>query len=131
MATHLEIVTAEQTLFEGDVDAVIAPGGLGQLGILPRHAPLMTTLLPGKLSCRVGPGETEYVVHGGFIEITGDHVVVLADAAEQLETMDIERAQESKRRAEERIASRDESVDMDRAARSLTRARTRLSMNTR
>ncbi len=127
MSMHLEIVTVEQTLFEGDVDAVIAPGELGQLGILPKHAPLMTTLMPGRLRCRTGSGETSFVVHGGFIEITGERVVVLADAAENLDVLDVERAEESKRRAEERIAlGNNESIDTERALRSLGRARTRL-----
>ncbi len=101
---RLEIVTAERVVFSEDVDAVVAPGIEGELGILPHHAPLMTMLQPGELRVRKGGEELFLVVSGGFLEVRPDRVIVLADAAERVEEIDIARAEEAKRRAEERLS---------------------------
>lgn len=99
----LEIVTAEKAAFSDDVNALVAPGVAGELGILPHHAPLMTMLQPGELRIRKGADEVIMSVSGGFLEVRPDKVVILADAAERAEDIDLERAQAARRRAEERM----------------------------
>lgn len=107
MATlRLDIVTAERAVYSDDVDIVIAPGVLGQLGILPHHAPLMTMLESGELIAKKGSDEFSLVVSGGFLEVRPDRVIVLADTAERAEEIDISRAEEAKRRAEEHLAEK-------------------------
>ena len=124
----LDIVTAEGVVYSDEVDVVVAPGIEGQLGILPHHAPLMTTLQPGCLIARKG-GEEEISlsISGGFLEVRPDRVIVLADAAERAEEIDIQRAEEAKRRAEQRLAERRATgVDEARAEAALHRAVARL-----
>jgi F-type H+-transporting ATPase subunit epsilon len=99
----LEIVTAEKATFSDDVNALVAPGIAGELGILPHHTPLMTMLQPGELRIRKGADEVVMSVSGGFLEVRPDRVVILADAAERAEEIDVERAQAARRRAEERM----------------------------
>ena len=126
---RLDIVTAEREVYAGDVDVVVAPGVEGQLGILPHHAPLMTTLQAGELIVRKGGEEVSMCISGGFLEVRPDRVIVLADAAERAEEIDIARAEEAKRRAQERLAERKTPVvDEARAEASLRRALTRLSV---
>jgi len=102
----LDIVTAERAVYAEDVDMIIAPGVEGQLGILPHHAPLMTTLQAGELRVKKGGEEVSLAISGGFLEVRPDRVVVLADAAERTEEIDIARAEEAKRRAQERLAEK-------------------------
>ena len=99
----LDIVTAERVVYSEDVDVVIAPGVEGELGILPHHTPLMTTLQSGELRVRQGGEEFSMAVSGGFLEVRPDRVIVLADSAERVEEIDIERAEEAKKRAEKRL----------------------------
>ena len=80
---RLEVVTAEREVYADDVDMVIAPGGEGELGILPRHAPLLTTLQPGVMRLKKDGGETIMAVSGGFLQVFRDRVLVLADTAER------------------------------------------------
>ena len=103
---RLDIVTAEREVYAEDVDVVIAPGVEGQLGILPHHAPLMTTLQAGELRVRKGGEEVSLAISGGFIEVRPDRVVVLADTAERAEEIDIARAEEAKQRARERLSEK-------------------------
>jgi F-type H+-transporting ATPase subunit epsilon len=124
--TRLDIVTAERVVFSDEVDEVVAPGVEGQLGILPHHAPLMTTLLPGELLVKKGGEEFYLAISGGFIEVRPDRIIVLADAAEREEEIDIARAEEAKRRAEARLAERVPGVDMGRAEAALRRSLARL-----
>ena len=131
MPMRLEILTAEGVLFDGDVDSVVAPGSEGELGILPSHAALMTMLQPGELRYRTAEGESYLAVHGGFMEVRSDHVIVLADAAEHVDAIDAERAEEAVRRAEERIASRGADMDIERALASLRRAQVRVRITRR
>ena len=131
MPMRLEILTAEGVLFDGDVDSVVAPGSEGELGILPHHAALMTMLQPGELRYRAAGAESYLAVHGGFMEVRGDHVVVLADAAEHVDAIDEARAEEAVRRAQERIASRPADMDIERALRSLRRAQVRVRVTRR
>jgi len=99
-------VTPERVIYSDEVDAVIAPGVEGQLGILPHHTPLITMLRSGELRVRKGEEETCIAVFGGFLEVRPDRVIVLADAAERAEEIDVAKAQEAKRRAEQQMASR-------------------------
>jgi F-type H+-transporting ATPase subunit epsilon len=98
---RLDIVTPERELFTGEVDMVLAPGEEGQLGILPHHTPLITVLAEGELIVRQGEEEFRFAVHGGYMQVLPDRVIVLADVAERAEEIDIERAEEARRRAEE------------------------------
>ncbi|RMF37992.1 MAG: F0F1 ATP synthase subunit epsilon [Chloroflexi bacterium] len=125
---RLEVVTQERVVFEGDVEMVIAPGVEGELGILPRHAPLMTALTTGILRAKRGEEEIVMAVSGGFMEVQPDRVVVMADTAERAEEIDVARAEAARRRAEARLRSRQERVDFARAEAALRRAMVRLKV---
>ena len=131
MPMRLEIVTAERVLFQGDVDVVVAPGIDGEIGILPKHAALMTVLQPGELRYCTGDNEEHFVVTGGFIDVHGDKVSVLADAAERADEIDLARAEEAVNRARQRIVERQGDVDLERALHSLRRAQVRLNVTRR
>ena len=129
MATlKLEIVTAESSVFSDEIDAVTAPGIVGQLTILPHHAPLMTVLEQGELRLRKGSEEIFLVISGGFLEVLDNRVVILADTAERPEEIDVERAEAAKRRAEERISEHRGELDLLRAEASLKRSLARLKV---
>lgn len=97
----VEIVTAErQILAEDDVDMVVAPGSDGVVGILPRHAALLTTLKPGAIRIKKGGGETAMAVGGGFLQVNADRVLVLADTAEREDEIDAARAEAARQQAE-------------------------------
>jgi F-type H+-transporting ATPase subunit epsilon len=116
----VEIVTAErQVLAEDEVDMVIAPGSEGVVGILPRHAPLLTTLRPGEIRIKKDGGESAMAVGGGFLQVNADRVLVLADTAEREDEIDEARADEARRRAEQALeeAARGGSPIQVRAAR--------------
>ena len=104
MPFNLRVVSVERSLFEGEVDFVVANGAAGELGILPHHAPLMTILKPGALKIRHGGEEQLLFVGGGFLEVLPDRVTVLADVAEHADEISVERAEEARRRAQERLA---------------------------
>jgi F-type H+-transporting ATPase subunit epsilon len=128
----VEIVTGERVvLSETDVDMVVAPGGDGTLGILPNHAPLISTLAAGELRVKKGNREQSIVVFGGFIEVTPEKVIVLADSAERSEEIDLERAEQARRRAEEAIKNRGETVEIEHALSALRRANMRLNVGRR
>ena len=126
--TRLDIVTAERVVFSEDVDVVVAPGVEGQLGILPHHAPLMTMLMPGELRVRKGGEEFSLAISGGFLEVRPDRIIVLADAAERAEEIDVARAEEAKRRAEELLSRHPPEVDTARAEAALRRSLARLKV---
>jgi len=113
MATlQVEIVTGERVVYQNDsVDMVVAPGADGTLGILPRHAPLFSLLKSGELRIKKGGDEESFVVFGGFIQVTREKVVVMADTAEHVGEIDVERAEEARRRAEEALSRRRESSE--------------------
>jgi len=102
----LRVVSVERSLFEGDVEFIIANGADGELGVLARHAPLMTILKPGPLRIQetIGGPEELLFVGGGFLEVLPDRVTVLADVAEHADEISIEKAEEARRRAQERLA---------------------------
>jgi len=126
---RLDIVTAERVVYAEDVDVVVAPGVEGQLGILPHHAPLMTTLKAGELRIKKGGEEVSMAISGGFLEVRPDGVVVLADTAERAEEIDIARAEEAKRRAQEHLTEKQApGVDEARTEASLRRALIRIKV---
>ncbi|MFN3704944.1 MAG: F0F1 ATP synthase subunit epsilon [Thermoflexales bacterium] len=101
MPLHLEIVTAERTVFSGEVDMVTVPGSGGVMGVLPHHAPVLSTLRPGELHIKVGDEITYFAIGGGFVDIRGDRVIILADSAERADEIDIARAELARQRAQE------------------------------
>lgn len=125
-----EVVTAERTVFEDAVDMVVAPGIDGQLGILPHHAALMTTLTYGELIIhRQGQEDELIAIGGGFMEVGPDHVTILADSAERAEEIDTMRAEEARLRAEQLMAQkRREDVDFAQAEAALRRSMIRLKV---
>jgi len=125
-----EVVTAERSVFEGDVDIVVAPGIEGQLGILPNHAPLITSLTFGELVLRRSGEEDIYIaIGGGFLEVGPDHVTILADSAERAEEIDLERAEAARRRAEELMDQEYETdADLMRAQAAIRRAAIRIKV---
>lgn len=128
MPLHLEIVTAERLVLSDDVDQVNAPTKDGRVGILPRHMPLLTVLTEGELSIIKGGVRTEFAVFGGFMEVLPDRVTILADACDRSDEIDLERAEEAKRRAEERMSQRKSDQDMALAEADLRRALLQIKM---
>jgi len=129
MATlKLEIITAERQVFSDEVNTVVAPGFEGELGILPHHAPLITMLKPGEVLIRKDGQETYLFVSGGFLEVRPDKIIILADACERSEEIDVERAEAAKHRAEERLKTHPPEMDMARAQAALMRSLVRLKV---
>ncbi len=130
MPLRLEVVTVERIVYtQDDVDMVIAPGSEGLLGILPRHAPLLTALTYGELRVKRGDVEESFAIGGGFMEVRPDRVTVLADTAERADEIDLERAQVARRRAEERLHDGTRgAVDFSRAEMALQRSLTRIKV---
>tara|TARA_B110000263_G_scaffold172096_1_gene150048 strand:+ start:217 stop:645 length:429 start_codon:yes stop_codon:yes gene_type:complete len=132
MPLSIEIITAEQIVqTEDNLDVLVVPGSDGQLAILPRHAPLMTTLDYGELIFKKGSEETSFAISGGFLEVHSDKVTILADVAENADQIDIERAKEARKRAQDRINDAQNEqliVDLARAQASLQRALLRLNI---
>ena len=125
---RLDIVTAERQVYSDEVDVVVVPGIDGELAILPRHAPLMTTLKPGELRVRRGGEEFSMVVTGGFLEVRPDRITILADAAERSEEIDMARAEEAKRRAEEKLSRPRTEIDAIQAEAALRRSLIRIKV---
>ena len=123
-----EIVTAERVVYTDEVNVVIVPGIDGQLTILPNHAPLLTMLQPGDITVRKEGEEESIFASGGFLEVMQNRVTVLADTAERADEIDMSRAEEAKRRAEERLRNRPEDVDLARAEVALKRAMVRIKV---
>lgn len=125
----LELVTPERVVFSDDsVDMVIAPGADGQLGILPNHAPLLAALGIGELLIRKGAEEESFAVHGGFVEVLANKVIVMAPVAERAIEIDVARAEEARERAERREREKPEGLDMARLQAALIRSRVRLKV---
>lgn len=125
----LEVVTPDRLLLSHPVEFVVVKGGMGEIGILPRHAPLATTVQPSIVKVRMEGGGEDYIaVSGGFLEVRPDRITLLADAAETSMTLDVERAQRAKQRAEERISQRGEGIELTRAEAARDRAVRRLQM---
>jgi F-type H+-transporting ATPase subunit epsilon len=123
---HVEVVTAERELYSGEADVVIAPGSEGELGILPRHAALLTTLKVGQLLIRLGGAEEPLFVSGGFLEVSNNSVTVLAETAERAEEIDQARAEAARRRAQEYLQQARSDVERAELVGALERAVARL-----
>jgi F-type H+-transporting ATPase subunit epsilon len=104
MPIRCEIVSQDRMVFAGDADIVVLPGSDGEMGILPHHAPLLTTLKIGIIKVRSGGKEEVFTVAGGVAEVQPDIVTVLADAAENVEEIDVARAEAARKRAQEILA---------------------------
>jgi F-type H+-transporting ATPase subunit epsilon len=113
---HVTIVTALQTVFDGEAEAVNAPGSEGRLGILPHHAPLLSLLDVGELRVREHGEEESIFVAGGFLEVNRNVVTILADDAERAEEIDEAHADEARRRAEATLRREDLTADVEAAA---------------
>lgn len=127
---HLTIVTPERKLVDRQVDEVVLPGTEGYLGVLPGHAPLLTSLTVGEITYRQG-GESHHVaVAWGFAEVLPDRVSVLADMAERAEDIDLDRARKARERAEE-LLKRGTDLDWDVARASLDKALVRIQVGSK
>ncbi len=126
---HLALVTPERIVYEDDVLSVIAPGSQGYLGLLSNHAPIITSLRPGKLTVKTHDGkEIHFAVSGGFLENVANQCTVLADAAEFAEQIDVERARRALDRARQRLRDKAGNIDIPRARAARGRAKNRLSI---
>jgi F-type H+-transporting ATPase subunit epsilon len=105
MPLQLDIVTPEKLAYSDEVDAVTLPGIEGELGVLPHHAPLVSTLGLGELRIRKGGTEESFAIAGGFLQVLPDRVVVLAETADIASEIDLEKAQEARREAEKALES--------------------------
>ena len=125
----LEIVTLKRTVFSDDVECVTVPGGLGYLGILAGHAPLLTNVEIGAISIKhEGGSHLEMVVGEGFLVVTPKSTTLLVDTAETKEEIDVERARKAMERARERLSASEKEVDIVRAEAALKRATARLKL---
>jgi len=131
MPIRLEIVTPERAVLTDDVDMVIAPASEGYVGILPHHAPLLTTLGPGELRIKKGGTETSLAVFGGFMDVRPDRFIVLTEAAEHADEIDEARAEQARARAREVLQSGPVGLEEARARASLERAMVRLRVSER
>jgi len=126
----LDVITPDRVVISADdVTSVVAPGVEGYLGVLANHSPLMTALKIGRLNFKRADGSVkEMAISGGFMEVHNNTVTVLAEAAEQAEEIDLERAERAAKRAEERLSTRDKNIDIERAQAALQRALNRLEV---
>jgi F-type H+-transporting ATPase subunit epsilon len=123
MTIHVDIVSAETRIFSGTAEKVFAPAVMGEVGIMPRHSPLLTQLNPGEVRVVMEGGEEEYYfVSGGMIEVQPHYVTVLADTAIRAKDVDEAAAVEAKQRAEQAIKDRSSEIDYARAHAELAEA---------
>lgn len=123
---HLDIVSAEGEIFSGNVDMVFVPASEGDIGIAPRHAPLLTTLKPGEVRVKTGSQEESFYVGGGALEIQPHQVTVLADTAARAKDLDEAAALVAKQRAQEAMADKSASISLAEAQAELARAMAQL-----
>jgi F-type H+-transporting ATPase subunit epsilon len=125
-----EIVTPEKLVFSEDIESLVIPAERGYLGVLAGHAPLLSTLQPGEITIKgSSKGEIHFSTSGGFMEVTPGKAVLLTESAEEVGAIDIARAEESKKRAQERLAiAAPKEVDKSRAKAALERALNRLKL---
>ncbi len=121
---HVDIVSAEQAIFSGEAEMVIAPGEAGELGILPEHVPLLTRIKPGTVRIQPGAGGEEEVIYvsGGMMEVQPDRVTVLADTSVRAHDLDEAKAMEAERLAKEAIANRTGAMELAKAQAELAEA---------
>ena len=127
-AFSLEVVTPERVAYSGQVASLQAPGSEGSFGVLAGHIPLLTSLQIGGLRfVEEGGSEVQMAISGGFVEVGREQVAVLAETAERVEEIDVERAESARQRAEERLArAQEEQIDVARAQAALARAINRI-----
>src|SRR3954454_6020089 len=127
MPLLLQIVTPERQVFYDQVDSVVCPGIEGELGILPHHAPLLTTLGFGELRIRTGGQEESFAIAGGFLQVRPDKVVVMAETADLASDIDLEAAERARRDAERQLEEGfTEPADLARARAAMERALLRI-----
>ncbi|MRI33419.1 F0F1 ATP synthase subunit epsilon [Endozoicomonas sp. OPT23] len=127
ITVHCDIVSAEEEIYSGLVEMLIATGSSGDLGIAPGHAPLLTDLSPGPIRIvKQGGGEEVYYISGGFLEVQPNMIKVLADTALRAEDMDGAAAEEAKKLAEKELANQSGEFDYSRAASQLAEAAAKL-----
>jgi F-type H+-transporting ATPase subunit epsilon len=127
MPLLLEIVTPERLAYSDTVDAVTLPGSEGELGVLPHHAPLVSTLGLGELRIRKGGNEESFAIVGGFLQVLPDKVVVMAETADMASEIDLDRAEEARREAERALATGfHEAADLSSARAALQQALLRI-----
>ncbi len=126
---QVEIVSAEEEIFSGEAEMVVAPAEMGDVGIMPRHTPLITRLRPGEVRLQTeGQEEQAYYVSGGVLEIQPHVVTVLADTALRARDLDEAQAEEAKKRAEEALADKQSNIDYAKAQAELAEAAAQLRM---
>ena len=113
MTIRCEIVSQDRTVFQDDVDIVVLPGAAGEMGILPNHAPVLTTLKYGVIKVRHKGKEELFAVAGGVAEIQPKIITILADAAENVQEIDLVRAKAAKKRAEDALNNLSPEADRD------------------
>ena len=129
MTMQLDVVSAEKELFSGTVSAVFAPAVMGDVGIYPRHAPLVTALRPGELKIEIEGQEDQYLyVSGGILEVQPQIVTVLSDTAIRAEDLDEAKAMQAKQRAEDMLQDQQGDFDAAKAKAELARAAEQLRM---
>ncbi|MCK4427735.1 MAG: F0F1 ATP synthase subunit epsilon [candidate division Zixibacteria bacterium] len=123
----LTIVTPEKVFYEDEVTSLIAPGSEGYLGVLTNHAPLITGLVPGKLTVKNGSNqEVNFAISAGFMEVFKNEVTILADSVEFVKDIDVERAKRALERARQRLRSKEKEIDIPRAIAAMKRAENRI-----
>ena len=126
---HLDIVSAEQEIFSGNVKNIIAAAVMGEVGIYPKHTPMITPLKPGEIKIITEQDEEQFFfISGGMLEVQPNIVTVLADTAIRGEDLDEAKASESKKRAEEMLADKSDNIDAAKALAELAQAAAQLKM---
>jgi F-type H+-transporting ATPase subunit epsilon len=125
---HVDVVSAEGEMFSGAAEIVFAPGSEGELGITPRHAPLLTLLKPGEVRVKTAAGEQSIYVGGGALEVQPNKVTILADTALRAKDLDEAAALDAKQRAEEALAGNIDKIDQAQALAELARAAAQLRL---
>ncbi|MBV1912491.1 MAG: F0F1 ATP synthase subunit epsilon [Cycloclasticus sp.] len=126
MTIHVDIVSAEASIYAGLAEMVFAPGELGELGIAPRHAPLVTRLKPGEVRVNTGKEELGFFISGGILEVQPHLVTVLADTAIRADDLDEAKALAAKKQAEEALADKSSDIDFAKAQAELAEAAAQL-----
>jgi F-type H+-transporting ATPase subunit epsilon len=125
---HVDIVSAEQAIFSGEAEMVIAPGEGGELGILPEHTPLLTRIKPGTVRIKTAGAEEEVIyVSGGMMEVQPDRVTVLADTSVRAHDLDEAKALDAERQAKDALANRTGALEVAKAQAELAEAAAQLS----
>ena len=128
LTLHVDIVSAEEEIFSGTAMMVFAPAVMGEVGIAPRHAPMVTRLKPGQVRVQTGDDEQQFYVSGGMLEVQPHVVTILADTAVRADDLDEAMARDAMRRAEEALATKAEEIDEARALAELAEAAAQLRL---